>query len=87
MVDLQLGMIDVSHPIEWPRTTLLVLGIMAFAHRCAHFVRHVSRSADSVGVLKAVHHQQEIGTGQIGYQVYPDGSLQVSSNAALRWSG
>ena len=87
MVALQLGMINASHPIEWPRTTLLVLGMLAFVHRCANFVRHVSRSADSVGELKAVHRQQEIGTGQIGYQVYPDASLHLSSNAALRSSG
>ena len=81
-----MNMINASHPIGCLRTTLVV-SIMGFAHRCAHFVRHVSRSADSVGELKAVHPHQEIGTGQIGYQVYPDGSLQVSSNAALRWSG
>ena len=66
MVALQLGMINASHPIEWPRTTLLVLAILAFAHRCVHFVRHVSRSVDSVVELKAVHHQQEINIGQIG---------------------
>ena len=81
MVDLQLGMIDVSHPIEWPRTTLLVLGMLAFAHRCAHFVRHVSSSADSVGEFKVVQHQPEISTGQIGHQVSPDASLHLSSNA------
>ena len=87
MVVFQLGMIIASHPTEWPRTTLVVLGIMGFAHRCAHFVRHVSRSADSVVELKAVHHQQEIIIGQIGYQVNPDASLHLSSNAALRSSG
>ena len=86
MVVSQLDTIIASQPIGCLRTTLVV-SIMACTHRCAHFVRHVPRSADSVGELKAVHPHQEIGTGQIGYQVYPDGSLQVSSNAALRWSG
>ena len=81
MVDLQLGMIDVSHPIEWPRTTLLVLGMLAFAHRCAHFVRHVSSSADSAEEFTVVHRQQEISIGQIGHQVSPDASLHLSSNA------
>ena len=75
MVVFQLGMIIASHPTEWPRTTLVVLGIMGFAHRCAHFVRHVSSSADSAEEFTVAHLQLEIGIGQIGHQVSPVASL------------
>ena len=81
MVDAQWGMIDVSPPIDWPRITLLVLGMLACAHRCAHSVRHVSDSADSVGELKVVHRQHEIAIGRNGHQANPATSLQLSSNA------
>ena len=81
MVESQWGMIDVSHPRDWPRTILLVLGMLACAHRCAHSVRHVSDSADSVGEFKGVHRQHEIATGRNCHQVNPANSLHLCSNA------
>ena len=75
MEDPQWGIIDVSHPIEWPRITLLVQAMLVFAHRCAHIVRHVLRSADSVAEFKAVHHLQGRSIGLIGLCLRPETSL------------
>ena len=81
MVDLLLGMINVSLPIEWPRITLLVLDMLDSGHRYVHFVRRASNSVDFVEAFKVVHRHLESSTGQTGLRVSPDASLHLSSNA------
>ena len=79
MVVQKLVISNVLQLSEFPKIThrpQMTIQLVDSEHHCAHIVRHVSSSADSVVELAVVHHQLLVDIGRIHHRMSLANSLQ-----------